>query len=39
MIIIVQRVDSTIHWINHSPMNDSIGFGWSYPADSDLSPG
>ena len=25
--LVVQRVDSTNHWMNHSPMGNSIGFG------------
>ena len=33
----VQRVDSTIYWINHRPLDNSIGFGGTYPIDSDIS--
>ena len=29
--------DSTIHWINHYPLDNSIDFDSSYPLDSDLS--
>ena len=29
----VQRVDSTNHWMNHSPMGNSIGFGSIYAMD------
>ena len=36
---VVQRVDSTIHWINHYPMDNSINFDSTYPLDSDLSSG
>ena len=33
----VQTVDSAIHWINHSPLDNSIGFASVYRLDSDLS--
>ena len=36
---VVQRVDSTIHCINHYPMDNSINFDSTYPLDSDLSSG
>ena len=36
---VVQKVDSAIHWINHYPLNNPIGFESVYPLDSDLSGG
>ena len=36
---VVQRLDSTIHRINHHPVNSAISFPNSYPLDSDLSCG
>ena len=36
---VVQTLDSTIHWINHYPLDNSIGFASVYPLDSDLSGG
>ena len=30
-------MDSAIHWINHYPLDNSVGFGSVYPLDSDLS--
>ena len=35
----VQKVDSTIHRINHYPLDSPIGFANTYPLDSDLSGG
>jgi len=29
-------LDSAIHWINHYPLDKSIGFASVYPLDSDL---
>ena len=34
---VVQRVDCTVHWTNHYPLDNSIGFASTYPVDSDLS--
>ena len=34
---IVQKVDNAIHRINHYPLDGAIGFGITYPLDSDLS--
>ena len=34
---VVQTLDSAIHWINHYPLDNSIGFATVYPLDSDLS--
>ena len=31
---VVRRVDSAIHWINHCPLDNSIGFARVYPQDS-----
>ena len=31
---VVQTLDSTIHWINHYPLDNSIGFASAYPVDS-----
>lgn len=37
---VVQRVDSIIHWINHYPLDNALGFGSTYPiGDSNLSAG
>ena len=36
---VVRRVDSAIHWINHYPLDNTIGFASAYPLDSDLSGG
>ena len=36
---VVQTLDSAIHWINHYPLDNSIGFDSVYPLDSDLSGG
>ena len=36
---VVQTLDRAIHWINHSPLDNSIGFASVYPLDSDLSGG
>ena len=36
---VVQILDSAIHWINHYPLDNSIGFVVVYPLDSDLSGG
>ena len=35
--ILIHGVDSTIHWINHNPMDNAINFDSTYPLDSDLS--
>ena len=32
-------LDSTIHWINHYPLDNSIGFASVYLGESDLSGG
>ena len=37
--LVVQKVDSTIHQINHLPVDNTIGFANAYPLDSDLSSG
>ena len=36
---VVQTLDSAIHWINHYPLDNSIGFASVYLLDSDLSGG
>ena len=36
---IVQKVNTAIDWINHYPLDNSIGFASVYPLDSDLSAG
>ena len=36
---VVQTMDSAIRWINHYPVDNSIGFASVYPLDSDLSGG
>ena len=36
---VVQKVDSTIRWINLYPVDSAIGFPNTYPLDSDLSSG
>ena len=35
----VKKLDNTIHWINHYPVNNAIGFPETCPVDSDLSVG
>ena len=37
--LVVQKVDSAIHWINLYPVDNTIGFPNNYPLDSDLSDG
>ena len=37
--LVVQMLDSAIHWINHYPLDNSIGFASVYLLDSDLSSG
>ena len=36
---VVQKVDGTLHWLNHYPEGNAIGFRNTYPLDSDLSGG
>ena len=36
---VVQKVDNTIHRINHCPLDIAIGSAITYPVDSDLSGG
>ena len=36
---VVQKVDSSIHWINHYPVDNAIIFPNTYPLVSDLSGG
>ena len=36
---VVQTLDSAILWINHYPLDNSIGFASVYPRDSNLSGG
>ena len=36
---VVQTLDSAIHWINHYPLDNSVGFASVYPLNSDLSSG
>ena len=33
------KVDSTIHWINHYPLDNTIDFDSTYPLDCDLCGG
>ena len=33
---VVQRLESAIHWINRYPLDNSVGFGSTYPLDSML---
>ena len=33
---VVQTLDSAMYWINHYPLDNSIGFGSVYSLDSDL---
>ena len=35
--LVVRKVDNTIHWINHYPVNNAITFPITYPLGSDLS--
>ena len=36
---VVQKAASAIQWINHYPLDNSIGFASVYPVDSDFSGG
>ena len=36
---VVQKVDSSIRWINHYLLDSAIGFPSTYPLDGDLSSG
>jgi len=36
---VVQKVDNSIHWINHYPADSMVCFVKTYPLDSDLSGG
>ena len=36
---VVQKMDSTIQWINRYPQDNTIDFPYIYPLDSDLSNG
>jgi len=36
---VVQTLDGAVHWINHYPLDNSIGFASVCPLDSDLSGG
>lgn len=36
---VVQRINNTIHWIDHYPVDSVVGFVNAYPLDSDLSIG
>ena len=33
-VLVVHKVDSAIHWINHYPLDNAIGFPNTYPMDS-----
>ena len=37
--LVVQKLDSPVHWINHYWVDNAIGFRSTYPLDSDLSGG
>ena len=37
--LVVQKMDSAIHQINHYPVDNAINFQNTYPLDSDLSGG
>ena len=39
MAPVVEKVDNTICWINHNPVDSIIGFPNMYPVDGDLSGG
>ena len=39
LALVVQKVDSTIHWINLYSLDSAIGFPNTYPLDGDLSGG
>ena len=36
---VVQKLDSTMHWINHYPLSRAISFPNTYPLGNDLSRG
>ena len=33
----IQSLDTAIHWMNHYPLDTSMGFGSTYPMDRGLS--
>ena len=35
----LNQLGSTVHWINHYPLDKSIGSGSTYPIESDLNAG
>lgn len=35
----IYPLENTVHWINHYPLGNSIGFGITHRIDSELSPG
>ena len=35
--LVVRKVDNTIHWINHYPVDYTTAFPNTYPLDGDLS--
>ena len=39
LAVVVQKLDSAIHGINHYPLDSVIDFPNTYPLDSDLSGG
>ena len=38
-VSVLERVDCTMHWINHYPPDNSINFDSTFSPDSDLSSG
>ena len=36
-VLVIQKVDNPIHWINLNPVDSAVGIHNTYPLDNDLS--
>ena len=36
-VLVIQKVDNPIHWINLNPVDSVVGIQYTYPLDNDLS--
>ena len=36
-VLVIQKVDNPIHWINLNPVDNAVGIQYTYPLDNDLS--
>ena len=36
-VLVIQKVDNPIHWINLNPVDSAVGIHNAYPLDNDLS--